>query len=101
MYKIVTSNSKVIVCHDRLYNKKKSHLVYISRLDQEWLSNHREAVLEKVKFLYVGRMSAEKGIFEFLKMFEKMQFNAKFSIVGNLENQKISNHCIQKYYVMQ
>ena len=91
MYKIVTSNSKVIVCHDRLYNKKKSHLVHISRLDQEWLSNHREAVLEKVKFLYVGRMSAEKGIFEFLKMFEKMQFNAKFSIVGNLENQKISN----------
>ena len=35
MYKIVTSNSKVIVCHERLFDKKKSHLVDISRLDDE------------------------------------------------------------------
>ena len=27
MYTIVTSKSEVIVCHERLYNKKKSHLV--------------------------------------------------------------------------
>jgi len=33
MYKIVTSNANVIVCHERLFNKKKSHLVNISRLD--------------------------------------------------------------------
>ena len=41
MYLIVTSNSKVIVCHKRLFNKKKSHLVYISRLDEEWIKNQK------------------------------------------------------------
>ena len=95
MYKIVTSNSKVIVCHERLFDKKKSHLVYISRLDDEWFINHKEALLDKVRFLYVGRMSPEKGIFEFLNMFNKIKFDAEFSIVGNLENQDILNNNIK------
>ena len=89
MYKVVTSNSKVIVCHERLYDKEKSHLVYISRLDNEWVTNHKTASLDKTKFLYVGRVSKEKGIFDFLKMFSKININSTFSIVGNLENQKI------------
>ena len=29
MYTIVTSNSNVIVCHERLYDKKKSHIISI------------------------------------------------------------------------
>ena len=95
MYKIVTSYSKVIVCHERLFDKKKSHLVYISRLDDEWFTNHKDALLDKVRFLYVGRMSPEKGIFEFLNMFNKIKFDAEFSIVGNLENQDISNNNIK------
>ena len=95
MFKIVTSNSKVIVCHERLFDKKKSHLVYISRLDDEWFINHKDALLDKVRFLYVGRMSPEKGIFEFLNMFNKIKFDAEFSIVGNLENQDILNNNIK------
>ena len=95
MYKIVTSNSKVIVCHERLFDKKKSHLVNISRLDDEWFINHKDALLDKVRFLYVGRMSPEKGIFEFLNMFNKIKFDAEFSIVGNLENQDILNNNIK------
>ena len=91
MYKIVTSNSKVIVCHERLFDKKKSHLVYISRLDDEWFTNHKDALLDKVRFLYVGRMSPEKGIFEFLKTFDKIKFDAELSIVGNSENKKTLN----------
>ena len=75
--------------------KKKSHLVYISRLDDEWLTNHKDALLDKVRFLYVGRMSPEKGIFEFLNMFNKIKFDAEFSIVGNLENQDILNNNIK------
>jgi len=95
MYKIVTSNSKVIVCHERLFDKKKSHLVYISRLDEEWLTNHKEVLLDKIRFLYVGRMSPEKGIFDFIKMFNKMELGAEFSIVGNSENHNISNKNIK------
>ena len=49
MYKIVTANSRVIVCHERLFDKKKSHLVYISRLDEEWFTNHNEALLDKIR----------------------------------------------------
>jgi glycosyltransferase involved in cell wall biosynthesis len=91
MYKIVTSCSKVIVCHERLYNKKKSHLVLISRLDDDWLKDFKKPLLDKVRFLYVGRMSPEKGIFQFLKMFDHINFNAEFSIVGDSESTKIAN----------
>ena len=95
MYKIVTSNSKVIVCHERLFDKKKSHLVYISRLDDEWFKNHKNALLDKIRFLYVGRMSSEKGIFDFIKMFNKIEFEAEFSIVGNSKNHNISHNNIK------
>ena len=95
MYKIVTSNSRVIVCHKRLFDKKKSHLVHISRLDDQWFANHTDALLDKVRFLYVGRMSPEKGIFEFLKMFNEIKFKAEFSIVGNSKNQNILNNNIK------
>ena len=91
MYKIVTSNTKVIVCHERLFDKKKSHLVNISRLDNEWLKNRKDVLLDKARFLYVGRMSNEKGIFEFLKMFNQIKFDATFSIVGNSKNKNFSN----------
>ena len=95
MYKIVTSGSKVIVCHERLFDKKKSHLVYISRLDDEWLKDQKDVLLDKARFLYVGRMSREKGIFEFLKMFNQIKFDAEFSIVGNSTNQNFSNKNIK------
>ena len=95
MYIIVTHNSKVITCHERLFDKKKSHLVYISRLDDEWLKNQKVARLDKPRFLYVGRMSPEKGIFEFLKMFNQIKFDAEFSIVGNSDNQNILNKNIR------
>tara|TARA_Y100000590_G_scaffold142531_1_gene163609 strand:+ start:26366 stop:27394 length:1029 start_codon:yes stop_codon:yes gene_type:complete len=92
MFKMMTSRNEVIVCHDRLYNKKKSHLVYISRLDEEWLNNQRKVLLDKVRFLYVGRMSAEKGIFEFLKMFDQLKFDAQLSIVGDVEKYNFSTN---------
>ena len=95
MYKIVTSKSEVIVCHERLFNKNKSNLVYISRLDEMWLSNYKEVLLDKIRFLYVGRMSREKGIFDFIKMFNEIKLEAEFSIVGNSENNNITNKKIK------
>ena len=94
MYRIITSNSKVLVCHERLYNKKKSHLVHVSRLDEEWLQDHKEALLDKIRLLYVGRISAEKGIFNFIKMFDEIKTKFEFSIVGNLKKYKLSNNNI-------
>ena len=94
MYRIITSNSKVLVCHERLYNKKKTHLVHVSRLDEEWLQDHKEVLLDKIRLLYVGRISAEKGIFNFIKMFDEIKTKFEFSIVGNLKKYKLSNNNI-------
>ena len=92
MYKIVTTNSKVIICHERLMDKKKDcHLIHPSRLDDEWFKNHKKVLLDQIKFLYVGRMSVEKGIYDFLKMFDEIKLNAELSIVGEENNSKISN----------
>ena len=82
MFLFITSNSKVIICNPRLYNTKKSFLVSPSRLNSEWLSNHKEASLDKVRLLYVGRINPEKGIYDFVKIFDKINFKAEFSIVG-------------------
>ena len=94
MYRIITSNSKVIVCHERLYDKKKSHLVYVSRLDEEWFKDRKEAPLDKIRLLYVGRISAEKGIFNFIKMFDVIKNKFQLSVVGNLKKHKISDNNI-------
>ena len=40
-------------------------------------------------------MSPEKGIFDFLKMFNQIKFDAEFSIVGNSENHNILNNSIK------
>ena len=66
-------------------------------MDDEWLGNRKEAKLNKPRFLYVGRMSPEKGIFEFLKMFGQIKFNADLSIVGNPDNQNITNKNIKLF----
>tara|TARA_B100000029_G_scaffold460748_1_gene491950 strand:+ start:101 stop:718 length:618 start_codon:yes stop_codon:yes gene_type:complete len=95
MYKIVTSQSKVIVCHERLHDKEKSYLVYISRLDNEWLKDNKTASLDKARFLYVGRMSREKGIFDFIKMFDQISFEAELSIAGDSKNQNFQNKNIK------
>ena len=62
-------------------------------MDNEWLTNHKNASLEKKNFLYVGRISPEKGIEDFFKIFEKLDFDARLSVVGNLstEEKKIKN----------
>ena len=92
MYSIMTTNSTVITLHERLYKGKNSHLVTSSSLDEEWLKNNKEVKLDKIRFLYVGRVNPEKGIHRFLKMFEEIKLNSELSIVGNLKNIKISKN---------
>jgi glycosyltransferase involved in cell wall biosynthesis len=89
MYSIMTSNSTVIVLHDRLCKKKNCHVITSSTLDEKWLKNYKEVKLDKIRFLYIGRVNPEKGIYKFLKMFEKIKLDAEFSIVGNIKNLKV------------
>ena len=92
MYSIMTSNSTVLKIHDRLFKGKNCHLITPSTLNEEWLKNYKEVNLDKIRLLYVGRANPEKGIYEFLKMFEKIKLDAEFSIVGNLKNIKKSKN---------
>ena len=91
MYLIVTSNSKVLVNHERLFDTKKSYLINSSRLDDTWQKNFKDVLLDKVRFLYIGRMNPEKGIFQFIEMLKKIKFKYELSIVGDSKNRDISN----------
>ena len=85
MYLIVTSNSTVIALHDRLY-KKKWLYHFLVDLDETWFQNYKEPKLDKVRFLNVSRVNPEKGIYEFLSMFKKLNFAAEISIIGKAKN---------------
>jgi len=86
MYSIVTSNSTVIMLHDRLYRKKNGYVITSSTLDEKWLKNFKEVKLDKIRFLYVARVNPEKGIYEFLEMFKKIKLDAEVSIIGKTKN---------------
>ena len=86
MFRIVTSNSTVIMLHDRLYKNKDGHVIASSTLDEEWLKNLKEAKLDKIRFLNVARINPEKGIYEFLEMFKKLKISAEISIIGKTKN---------------
>jgi glycosyltransferase involved in cell wall biosynthesis len=82
MFKIVTSSSRVLVCDYRLYNKDKSYLVLPSKLDDRWLRKQKPIILDKIRFLYVGRINPEKGILKFIEMFKELKLDATLSIVS-------------------
>ena len=95
MFKTVTSGSTVIVLNSILYNKKNCHLINSSRLDDLWFKENKKAPLDKVKLLYVGRINPEKGIFDFIKIFEQLKLDIQFSIVGDAKNLRIENKNIK------
>jgi len=53
------------------------------------LQDLKEPKLDKVKFLYVARINPEKGIYEFLEMFRKINLDADISIIGKTKNFKL------------
>ena len=91
MYLIVTSNSIVIALHDRLHKKQNTFLINSSTLNEEWQKNFKEPKVDKVKFLYVARINPEKGIYEFLEMFNNLKINAEISIVGKTKNLRLQS----------
>ena len=98
MYKIMTSNSTVITLHDKLVKQNEGYVINSSSLNDSWLSNIKNAELDKIKFLYIGRINPEKGIYEFLKMFKKIEFDSEITIIGKAKNliiQKRMNDLIQ------
>ncbi len=95
MYKIVTANSNLMVLNERLSKKKESYLINSSRLDDQWFKGHKEPFLKKIKLLYVGRINPEKGIYNFIKIFEQIKFDIELSIVAEPKDLKIQNKNIK------
>ena len=73
-------------------------MVYISRLDEQWLKDYKKPLLDKPRFLYVGRLNPEKGIFEFLKMFDELTFDSELSIVGRAKNTSSINKKVKLFF---
>ena len=86
MYSLVTSYSTVIALHERLYKKKDGYVIESSTLNKEWLQNYKKPKLDKIRLLNVARVNPEKGIFEFLEMFKKLELDAEISIIGKIKN---------------
>ena len=91
MYSIVTSKSTVIALHERLYKKNDGHIIESSTLNKEWLQNLKKPNLDKIKFLNVSRVNPEKGIFEFLEMFNQLKISAEISIIGKINSLALKN----------
>ena len=95
MFKIVTKFSIVIVCHRRLFDPKKSHEITPSRLNNNWIKNCNLPNLDKPRLLYVGRINPEKGIDNFIKLFNKMNTDSELFIAGSAEKFKNTDHKIK------
>ena len=88
MFKISTYKSNIISCQERLFTKRKGDIVFPSELTPSWLENTKKPLLNKPKFLYVGRVKVEKGIFSLLKIFNEFNIDSEFSIVGKIDDPK-------------
>ncbi len=95
MFKIVTKFSIVIVCHKRLFDPKKSHEITPSRLNNNWIKNCNLPNLDKPRLLYVGRINPEKGIDNFIKLFNKMNTDSELFIAGSAEKFKNTDHKVK------
>jgi glycosyltransferase involved in cell wall biosynthesis len=83
MYNYITSRSTIIVCEKNLSLKKSFHLVFPSEISKEWLLKNKETNFKSFKFLYVGRLKIEKGIYYLIDLFNNLESDKFFlNIVG-------------------
>jgi len=81
MFNIVTKKVKIIACNEDLSKGKKFYYVEPSEIDEEWFLNRKIQKNDKIKILYVGRFKIEKGIFNLLEIFNKINdININLSI---------------------
>ena len=91
MFKIVTLKTNIIVCQEKLFEKRKCDIVFPSELNSSWLENIQKPILDKPRLLYVGRVKIEKGIFSLLKIFDEIAVDSHLSIVGKTDIRNLSS----------
>ena len=83
MFTLIKKKLNFISCSKNFTNIDCNSIVYPSECDEEWFLNRKSPKLDKIYFLYVGRLTYDKGS-EFLRLLFKSQIkkNFKFQIVG-------------------
>jgi glycosyltransferase involved in cell wall biosynthesis len=100
MFYVMSSKCKIISCQKKLSRGKKYYLVKPSELDEIWLNEKKKKINlkdKKIRLLYVGRIKIEKGIFNLLNIFSKLENEAKLTIVGDQKIKLFHNYNIRFY----
>jgi glycosyltransferase involved in cell wall biosynthesis len=98
MFKVVTFNSSIISCQKRLFEKRKSHIVFPSELNSSWIKNTVSPKLDKPRLLYIGRLKVEKGIFSLMKILNQVNLDFTLSIIGGEEKNLNTKYKESKKY---
>jgi glycosyltransferase involved in cell wall biosynthesis len=99
MFYVMTRKSKIISCQRKLSRGRPSYLVRPSELDEMWINNKKKFNLntKTIRLLYVGRIRTEKGIFNLLDIFSKLEHKVKLTIVGDRRIKLFNNYKIKFY----
>jgi glycosyltransferase involved in cell wall biosynthesis len=83
MYDYILSRAIIIACEKNLSLNKSFHLVFPSEISKEWLLPKKDINVQSFKFLYVGRLKIEKGIYYLIDLFNNLESDKFFlNIVG-------------------
>jgi len=86
MFSIVSKISSLISCREYILKNKVGDIVAPSQITNQWLKNYKEVQIHNVKFLYVGRVKKEKGIYSLLNIIKDSKISFSLSIVGAEKN---------------
>jgi glycosyltransferase involved in cell wall biosynthesis len=100
MFNVMLNKCKIISCQKKLSRGKKYYLVKPSELDEIWFNKKKKKINlkdKKIRLLYVGRIKIEKGIFNLLNIFSKLENETKLTIVGDKKIKLFNNYNISFY----
>lgn len=82
MFFLIKKKLRLISCSNSFVNVDTNHLVYPSEIDKDWLSDIKKPSLDKIRFLYVGRFTYDKGGFFIQKLYNLKKSFFHFNVVG-------------------
>ncbi|MDB9760762.1 glycosyltransferase [Pelagibacteraceae bacterium] len=86
MFSTASKISSLISCRKYILKNKVGYIVAPSQITDQWLKDHKEAEIQNIKLLYVGRIKKEKGIYSLLEIIKDSDISFSLSIVGAEKN---------------
>lgn len=98
MFIITAKISYLISCEKKILKGKPGKIIFPSQINSIWLKNRTKINKKKIKILYVGRISKEKGIISLINSLSKSEENFTLNIVGTNKNNFYCNNSNIKFY---